>query len=59
MIGFIIHLFLIFAKKFKWFEIPFESSLLIDPISSIYTPFSIILIYEICLLYTSDAADEL
>ena len=50
MIGFIIHLFLIFAKKFKWFEIPFESSLLIDPISSIYTPFSIILIYEIYLL---------
>ena len=50
MIGFIIHLFLIFAKKFKWFEIPFESSLLIDPISSIYTPFSIILIFEIYLL---------
>ncbi len=50
MIGFIIHLFLIYAKKFNWFEISFESSLLIDPISAIYTPFSIILIYEIYLL---------
>jgi hypothetical protein len=50
MIGFIIHLFLIYAKKFDWFEISFESSLLIDPISAIYTPFSIILVYEIYLL---------
>ena len=50
VIGFIIHLFLIFAKKFDWFEISFESSLLIDPISAIYTPFSIILVYEIYLL---------
>ena len=47
LIGFIIHLFLIYAKKFDWFKISFESSLLIDPISAIYTPFSIILIYEI------------
>ena len=50
MIGFIIHLVLIYAKKFDWFEISFESSLLIDPISAIYTPFSIILVYEIYLL---------
>ena len=50
MIGFIIHLFLIFAKKYEWFEVFFESSLLIDPISAIYTPFSIILVYEIYLL---------
>ena len=50
MIGFIIHLFLIFAKKYDWFEVFFESSLLIDPISAIYTPFSIILVYEIYLL---------
>ena len=50
MIGFIIHLFLIYAKKYDWFEISFESSLLIDPISAIYTPFSIILVYEIYLL---------
>ena len=50
MIGFIIHLILIYAKKYTWFEVPFESSLLIYPISSIYTPFSIILVYEIYLL---------
>tara|TARA_B100000963_G_scaffold353213_1_gene367589 strand:+ start:11916 stop:12803 length:888 start_codon:yes stop_codon:yes gene_type:complete len=50
MIGFIIHLFLIYAKKYELFKISFESSLLIDPISAIYTPFSIILIYEIYLL---------
>ena len=50
MIGFIIHLFFIYAKKYGWFEVPFESSLLIDPISAIYTPFSIILVYEIYLL---------
>ena len=41
---------LIFAKKFDWFNIPFDADLLIDPISAIYTPFSIILVYEIYLL---------
>ena len=50
LIGFVAHLILIYAKKFEWFDIPFEASLLIDPISAIYTPFSIILIYEIYLL---------
>ena len=50
MVGFIIHLFLIYAKKYDWFEVFFESSLLMDPISAIYTPFSIILVYEIYLL---------
>ena len=50
IVGFIIHLFLIYAKKFGWFHMPFEASLLIDPISAIYTPFSIILVYEIYLL---------
>ena len=50
VIGFIIHLILIYAKKFNWFHIPFEANLLIDPISVIYTPFSIILVYEIYLL---------
>jgi hypothetical protein len=43
-------LFFIYAKKYGWFEVPFESGLLIDPISAIYTPFSIILVYEIYLL---------
>ena len=31
-------------------QYPLEANLLIDPISAIYTPFSIILIYEIYLL---------
>ena len=48
--GFVIHLILIYAKKYNWFKVLFESSLLIDPISAIYTPFSIILVYEIYLL---------
>lgn len=48
--GFIIHLILIYSKKFNLFHIPFEARLLDDPISAIYTPFSIILIYEIYLL---------
>ena len=50
IIGFIIHLILIYSKKFSLFSIPFEARLLDDPISAIYTPFSIILIYEIYLL---------
>lgn len=48
--GFIIHLILIYAKKYELFHTPFEANLLVDPISAIYTPFSIILIYEIYLL---------
>lgn len=50
ILGFIIHLILIFAKKYELFHTPFEANLLEDPISAIYTPFSIILIYEIYLL---------
>ena len=50
IIGFIIHLILIYSKKFNLFHIPFEARLLEDPISAIYTPFSIILVYEIYLL---------
>ena len=50
IVGFITHLILIYAKKFGWFHTLFEASLLDDPISAIYTPFSIILIYEIYLL---------
>jgi len=37
-------------KKVSPFQIPFEAGLLINPISAIYTPFTIILIYEIYLL---------
>ncbi|MDA9571739.1 hypothetical protein N9R44_00035 [Flavobacteriaceae bacterium] len=50
IVGFIIHLILIFSKKFNLFHTPFEARLLDDPISAIYTPFSIILVYEIYLL---------
>ena len=50
IIGFIIHLILIYSKKFDLFNIPFEARLLEDPIFAIYTPFSIILVYEIYLL---------
>ena len=50
IIGFIIHLILIYSKKFELFQTPFEARLLEDPISAIYTPFSIILVYEIYLL---------
>ena len=50
IIGFITHLLLIFSKRFELFHTPFEARLLDDPISAIYTPFSIILVYEIYLL---------
>ena len=50
ILGFIIHLVLIYAKKLGLFFTFFEANLLDDPISAIYTPFSIILIYEIYLL---------
>jgi hypothetical protein len=48
--GFIIHLILIYSNNYKPLDISFSSKLLDDPISAIYTPFSIILIYEIYLL---------
>ena len=41
---------MIYSKKFDLFHTPFEARLLEDPISAIYTPFSIILVYEIYLL---------
>ncbi|MGC6479128.1 MAG: hypothetical protein ACON42_01975 [Flavobacteriaceae bacterium] len=48
--GFVLHLLLIYAKRLQLFHSPFEAQLLKDPISAIYTPFSIILIYEVYLL---------
>ena len=48
--GFIIHLLLILGKNNDLFHSPMDNLLLDDPISAIYTPFSIILIYEIYLL---------
>ena len=48
--GFIIHLLLILLKNYDIFHSRMDNILLADPISAIYTPFSIILIYEIYLL---------
>ena len=50
-IGFIIHLSLIGLNYFKILDFnSFEGTLLSNPISAIYTPFSFILVYEIYLL---------
>ena len=49
-IGFIIHLSLVLLNNYSIFDIGNESLLLTNPISAIYTPFSIILYYEIFLL---------
>lgn len=50
VVGFIIHLLLILGKNYDVFHSRMDNILLADPISAIYTPFSIILIYEIYLL---------
>ncbi|PDH52036.1 MAG: hypothetical protein CNE98_05780 [Bacteroidetes bacterium MED-G17] len=47
--SFIIHLFLIYALDFGWIKWAHTSSLLKNPISAIYTPFSFILLYEVYL----------
>ena len=49
-IGFIFHLSLVLLNNYSIIEIGNESLLLTNPISAIYTPFSIILYYEIFLL---------
>lgn len=47
IIGFIIHLLLIYFKKSNFIQIEDHYNLLNNPISAIYTPFSFILVYEI------------
>ena len=49
-IGFIFHLSLVLLNNYSIINIGNESLLLTNPISAIYTPFSIILYYEIFLL---------
>lgn len=49
-IGFVFHLSLVLLNNFSIINIGNESLLLTNPISAIYTPFSIILYYEIFLL---------
>ena len=49
--GFIIHLLLIFLKELTLIEVSdLNQELLNDPISAIYTPFSLILVYEVYFL---------
>lgn len=48
--SFIIHLIVIFLIDFNVIELNDRSSLFINPIAAIYTPFSFILIYEVYLL---------
>ena len=50
IVGFILHLMLIYAKKLELVVFSFDTPLLDNPISAIYTPFTVILIYEIYLL---------
>ena len=50
IVGFLLHLVLIYSKKLELVVFSFETPLLDNPISAIYTPFTIILIYEIYLL---------
>jgi len=48
--GFIIHLILIYLNKYNYTDFNFNNTLLLDPISALYTPFSFILVYEAYLL---------
>jgi hypothetical protein len=50
LVGFFIHLILIYLSKFSVVNFHLESELFKNPISAIYTPFSFILIYEVYLL---------
>lgn len=50
LLGFVVHLILIYLSKFGVINLTSESELLKNPISAIYTPFSFILIYEVYLL---------
>ena len=48
--GFILHLLLIFLNKYGYINFTLNDTLLLDPISALYTPFSFILVYEAYLL---------
>ncbi len=50
LLGFFVHLILIFMSKNNIVSFHLESELFNNPISAIYTPFSFILIYEVYLL---------
>jgi len=48
--GFVVHLILIYLNKYGYISFDFNNTLLLDPISALYTPFSFILVYEAYLL---------
>ena len=50
LIGFFVHLILVYLAKFDVINLVPEPELLSNPISAIYTPFSFILLYEVYLL---------
>jgi hypothetical protein len=50
LVGFFIHLILIYLSKLNIVNFLLESELFKNPISAIYTPFSFILVYEVYLL---------
>ena len=50
LIGFFIHLILIYLSKFSILNFHLEAELFQNPISAVYTPFSFIIIYEVYLL---------
>jgi len=50
LVGFVIHLALIYLSKFGFITFLENSEFFKNPISAIYTPFSFILIYEVYLL---------
>jgi len=51
IVSFVVHLSIIGLIDFGWIDIgAYDGNLIISPISAIYTPFSIILVYEVYLL---------
>lgn len=50
MIGFIVHLAMIYLKRYNLLDVFEDSNFFDSPIAAIYTPFSFILIYEVYLL---------
>lgn len=50
IIGFLFHLLLIILTQQNWIDLSDPSKLLTSPLAAVYTPFSIILLYEVYLL---------
>ena len=50
MVSFLVHLSLIYLKRYDLLDLFQESNFFDNPIAAIYTPFSFILVYEVYLL---------